>query len=816
LEEAILDLELDLDADRRTLLERHKPLLRFDPQYDYRLLAVESAVENPGNILRTADGQVIARSKGSPSLWLDTLSAYPPGDRPVRGDCLAFAPDFPGDARRMETIERYAGRIYGRVVDGTDGRTWLQYWFWLYYNPKNLFGFGKHEGDWEMVQVGLRADGTPEVLTYAQHKRGDARKWDSRGVAFTSPERLRPVVYVATGSHASYFQPRTYPLLTGPLVLGIDHPRGDGPASDLPIEEFGTWARWPGKWGSAERATFGEGKGPDSPAYQGMKWSNPARWHLLLRVQRVRVLVGFLINLLGRLTFPRAPEITHAESYGSRLNVGWKMNRLWPRRHLYITAHEKDRVIASRVVDRAQGDGAATLLLPDGCRPDQVIASAFNILRQRSDLTRAPVQQAAPRPVADLHTHYPMHLVPRARGTLRHLLFGGSGDAKLRDRFRALLVGLASRFGNYRSFWSGPRVTVDSLRSGEVQVALSALYSFFDELALGQHYPAPPRASYLDGLLRQADLVERDIEQNHSSEAAVAHNLDELDQARTDGKIALIHCVEGGFHLGNSEDEVTEGVSRLATRGIAYVTVAHLVWRHVATDAPAIPFLPDWLYRRLFPQPDEGLSLLGQAAVKAMVDKHILIDLSHMSENSVRDTLSLLDELNADKSVPVIASHSCFRFASQEYALTEDTIRRIQERRGVIGLIMAQHQLRDGLSRLRVRSLDRSIEIICDHIDRIASVTGSYDNLGIGSDLDGFIKPTMGGIESSADMARLERALRQRYGEEIAQKICFGNAMRVLRAGWGNAGAAAQPGAPLDTTSELTAASPEGAPAQRV
>jgi hypothetical protein len=75
LEEAILDLELDLDADRRALLERHKPLLRFDPQYDYRLLAVESAVENPGNILRTADGQVIARSKGRPSLSLDPLSA---------------------------------------------------------------------------------------------------------------------------------------------------------------------------------------------------------------------------------------------------------------------------------------------------------------------------------------------------------------------------------------------------------------------------------------------------------------------------------------------------------------------------------------------------------------------------------------------------------------------------------------------------------------------------------------------------------------------------------------------------------------------
>jgi hypothetical protein len=43
------------------------------------------------------------------------------------------------------------------------------------------------------------------------------------------------------------------------------------------------------------------------------------------------------------------------------------------------------------------------------------------------------------------------------------------GRARLRDCVRALLVGFASRFINYRSLWSGPRVTVDSLRKGEVR-----------------------------------------------------------------------------------------------------------------------------------------------------------------------------------------------------------------------------------------------------------------------------------------------------------------------------------------------------------
>ncbi len=84
-------------------------------------------------------------------------------------------------------------------------------------------------------------------------------------VSFASPERLRPVVYIAQGSHASYFEPRTHPLLTGPLLIGIDHPRADGPAGEYPIAAFGRWARWPGHWGSSERAIFGEGKGPPSP-----------------------------------------------------------------------------------------------------------------------------------------------------------------------------------------------------------------------------------------------------------------------------------------------------------------------------------------------------------------------------------------------------------------------------------------------------------------------------------------------------------------------------------------------------------------------
>ena len=802
----ILDPELDLDDEGLALLERHKPLLKFDPQYDYRLLAVESAVENRGNVLRTDDGEVIARAGGSPRMSLRTLSSYPPGTVPSGDDSIALAPDLLGDSRRMEGELRYEGRIYGRVVAGTDGRTWLQYWFWLYYNPKNLFGFGKHEGDWEMIQVGLGTDGTPEVVTYAQHARGDARNWSDRGITFADRERLRPVVYVAQGSHASYFEPRTHPLLAGPLLIGIDHPRDDGPACEYPVAPIGRWARWPGHWGSSERAILGEGKGPPGPANQGGKWTDPAAWHRKLRIQRFRYFLGQAIHFLGKLTFPKTPEITHATSDGHRVRIGWSMSKLRPRRHLYITLHEGDRVVASRIIKSAEGYGETVMPMPRGEEADRVIASAFNVLRQRSDLARARIERRRPIPVADLHAHYAMHLVPPPAHGLR-LIFGKHG--RLSDRVRALLVGLASRFGNYRSFWSGPRVTIGSLRSGNVQVALSVLYSFFDELALGHKYPAPPSPEYTEALLRQADLVERNIRDHHDSEALVAHNPADLDRAQREGKVALIHAVEGGYHLGATEDEVRDAVGRLADRGIAYIILAHLVWRHFATDAPAIPFLPDWLYNWLFPQPKEGLSNLGHAALEAMVEERVLIDLSHMSDRSVSDVLDRLDELAGPTEPPVIATHSGYRFGKQEYMLSDETIRRVAERDGVVGLIMAQHQLCDGITRLPVRSLDRSMEIIDKHITRIAGITNGYDHLAIGSDLDGFIKPTLGGIESSADMARLSRELRLRYDEQIANKICFANAMRVLRAGWGG-------GAPAGANGARAPAPGSGAPPQRL
>ena len=53
-----------------------------------------------------------------------------------------------------------------------------------------------------------------------------------------------------------------------------------------------------------------------------------------------------------------------------------------------------------------------------------------------------------------------------------------------------------------------------------------------------------------------------------------------------------------------------------------------------------------------------------------------------------------------------------------------------------------------------------------------------------GSDFDGFIRPTLAGLGSARDLGRLEAALVSRYGGD-GELIAGGNALRVLRSGWG-------------------------------
>jgi microsomal dipeptidase-like Zn-dependent dipeptidase len=315
---------------------------------------------------------------------------------------------------------------------------------------------------------------------------------------------------------------------------------------------------------------------------------------------------------------------------------------------------------------------------------------------------------------------------------------------------------------------------------GEVGVVLSMLYLPFDEIDFGKKHRDPPENAYFKRLTDQLEQVERDLSSN--PRAAVVSSYDELTAAHDAGKVAFVHAVEGAFHLGGEEARIRENVADLARRGVVYITVAHLFNRGVAAVAPALPFLRDWQYKLLFPQGRTGLSQLGRAAVDAMIDNHVLVDITHMSESSIADTFDLLNARDAGQQIPLLASHIACRMNGLDYNLSDETITRVADRKGVLGVIDCQHYIEDGLR--QTESFEDSFELICTHINHIRKVTDSFDYVAIGSDLDGYIKPALTGIEHMGKMKRLQKALGDRYGPVVARKICSDNALRVLRATW--------------------------------
>ena len=153
------------DPDFEALLERHCPVLRYDSQEPYFADAASEWTDNPSNQLRQSDGTVIASAtpaggEAKLSLSFLGLNQYANGAAASANDEIRDqSKDYVAQARAMHAQTQYANWVYGHHATGTDGRVWLAYWFFYFYNDYNLIGTfikaGLHEGDWEMIQLRL-------------------------------------------------------------------------------------------------------------------------------------------------------------------------------------------------------------------------------------------------------------------------------------------------------------------------------------------------------------------------------------------------------------------------------------------------------------------------------------------------------------------------------------------------------------------------------------------------------------------------------------------------------------------------------------
>jgi hypothetical protein len=275
-------------GEHTALLEKHLPQLRYDSNEQFFADYAEEALAIGKAQLRRRDpdgDKVLARGA---ELTLELLGPrYGDGsEQAVNDDYLAYpGVDHRELVHHMHALPELRNVIHGHAREGSDSRLWLQYWFYYFYNDYTMAGgFGLHEGDWEMVQLRMKenpADG-PDAAVYAQHTHAEYRDWPA--VETVDRAGVRPVVYVACGSHASYFEEGLHKV--GPVWWDVsDGERGspdDTRLVELEHDAPPRWVQWPGVWGSTHARITGVEQpsppGPRGPEPQHRPhWDDPAK-----------------------------------------------------------------------------------------------------------------------------------------------------------------------------------------------------------------------------------------------------------------------------------------------------------------------------------------------------------------------------------------------------------------------------------------------------------------------------------------------------------------------------------------------------------
>ena len=360
--------------------------------------------------------------------------------------------------RAMEEREGYA--YHGRVVR-QEGWTVLQYWLFYPFNDwrSGFFGANDHEADWEKVHVYLAPapDGElkPEWVAYASHNYfGDnlRRRWDDPEVEKVGEH---PVVYVAAGSHASYYAPGEYlteldlplppPLARisrrvrgfwretlGQYVGGgtgepalfhipfVDYARGDGlvigeggdRAWDPPkviSEPVPAWVSgYRGLWGLYARDPFEGEDAPAGPMYNRDKtvaraWYDPVGWAGLDKVPTPAEAAGAALERRGDLEGRREELRSEIGEKARRLRkLGAEAAAVRGRSHLDARGRETRRRIADLSRDL---DGLRARLAADEAVAGSLSEYAGRMEAGERDPARAHISRAH-RPASETELRF--------------------------------------------------------------------------------------------------------------------------------------------------------------------------------------------------------------------------------------------------------------------------------------------------------------------------------------------------------------------------------------------------------------------------
>jgi membrane dipeptidase len=288
--------------------------------------------------------------------------------------------------------------------------------------------------------------------------------------------------------------------------------------------------------------------------------------------------------------------------------------------------------------------------------------------------------------------------------------------------------------------------------------------------------------------IEEIDIVHRMVERypNALEMAGSAADIERIEKA---GRIASLIGIEGGGQIGNSP----AALRSFYLLGARYMTLTHtsnIDWADSATDDPV----------------HHGLTAFGRAIVHEMNRIGMMIDLAHVSPETMRAAL-------AATKAPVIFSHSSARaILDHPRNVPDDILRLVGANGGVVmvnfypGFISPAYRGRAAerdaetarLANLYSGQPERrkagiaawdlahpeppaTIADVADHVEHIRDLAG-IDHVGIGSDFDGINGTAPQGLEGVDRYPALFRELARRgWSDEALAKLAGRNLLRAMR-----------------------------------
>jgi len=289
--------------------------------------------------------------------------------------------------------------------------------------------------------------------------------------------------------------------------------------------------------------------------------------------------------------------------------------------------------------------------------------------------------------------------------------------------------------------------------------------------------------------LEEIDTVKRFVAA-YPDDLALARTADDIVRIHKTGKVASLIGIEGGHQIGGS----MAALRQFYDLGARYMTLTHFKNNEFADSATDDP---KW----------HGINDFGRAVVHEMNRLGMLVDLSHVSPETMRDALAV-------SKAPVIFSHSDARaLADHPRNVPDDVLRKLPANGGVVMVNFYLGHLSEpyrewaaaqaaesarldalyvGRPDTRKAKLAEWVEahpapkagvgLIADHIEHVVKIAG-HDHVGIGGDLDGIewdsAPPGMNSV--SGYPLLFAELIRRGWSDADLAKLAGGNVLRVMR-----------------------------------